>query len=113
MYLSREPAGISANFSSGSGGISLSIWAAPGLAIASSALATTKVLTKVVIHGPSRSLGGAIAGRDVRSPLGQLELDAAVAAIGVLGRGGLERLELAEAGGDQALRRHAPADQVL
>src|ERR1700730_10895889 len=48
-----------------------------------------------------------------RSPLRQLQLDAAVAAVGFLGPVGIDRLELAEAGGHQPLRRDALADQVL
>ncbi len=44
-----------------------------------------------------------------RSPFRQLELDAAVAFIGVLGGAGVDRLEFAKAGGDQPLRRDALA----
>src|SRR2546421_11914390 len=51
--------------------------------------------------------------RESKSPLRQLQLDAAVAAIGFIRRRGVERLELAEAGGDETLRRDALADQVL
>src|SRR5215471_395361 len=46
-------------------------------------------------------------------PLSQLELDATVATIGLLGLSRVERLELAEAGGDQMLRRNALADEIL
>src|SRR5262245_32400478 len=49
------------------------------------------------------------AGGGKELPLGQLELDAAVAPVGLLVGRGVERLELAEAGGDQALRRNALA----
>ena len=50
---------------------------------------------------------------DAVSPLRQLQLDAPVAPEGVVGRALIERLEFAEAGRDQALRRDALADQVL
>src|SRR6185437_230730 len=46
-------------------------------------------------------------------PLRQLQLDAAVAFVGLFGVAGVERLKLGEAGGDQPLRRHAARDQVL
>src|SRR5690606_13886799 len=45
--------------------------------------------------------------------LGQLELDPAVAAEGLFGEAALDRLELAEAGGGQAVRRDAFLDQHL
>src|SRR5262245_4782801 len=48
-----------------------------------------------------------------RSPLRQLELNAAVAAEGFLGLVGIDGLEFAEARGHQPLRRHALADEVL
>ena len=47
------------------------------------------------------------------SSLRQLQLDAAVAAVGFVARSRIERLEFAEAGRDQALRRDALGDQVL
>ena len=46
-------------------------------------------------------------------PLRQLQLDAAVAAQRLVAVAELERLELAEAGGDEPLRRHALADEIL
>src|ERR1043166_4044424 len=49
----------------------------------------------------------------IASPLRQLQLDSAVAAVGVLGPLVVERLELAESGGDQSLRRYPLGDQVL
>src|SRR5690349_15607317 len=48
-----------------------------------------------------------------RLSLGEFELDAAIAAVGVLGRSGIEWLELAKTRRDQPLWRHALADQVL
>src|SRR5215213_1457644 len=54
------------------------------------------------------------AGHDgARSPLRQLQLNATVTAVGILALPGIERLKLAETGCDEALRRDAPADQVL
>ena len=46
-------------------------------------------------------------------PLRQLQLDAAVALVGVFGVAGVERLKFGKAGGDQPLRRHAARNQVL
>jgi len=43
----------------------------------------------------------------------QLQLDAAVALVGVFGLRGVERLEFGEAGRDQTLRGHAERDQIL
>ena len=47
------------------------------------------------------------------SPLGQLELDAAVAAVSLVVLSRIERLELAEAGGNEMLRTDAFRDQIL
>ena len=46
-------------------------------------------------------------------PLRELQLDAAVAAVGFVAVAQLQRLELAEAGGHKPLRRHALADEIL
>src|SRR5262245_47767417 len=48
-----------------------------------------------------------------RSPLRQLELDATVAAEGVLGLVGIDGLEFAEARGHQPLGRDALTDEIL
>src|SRR6202040_544787 len=49
----------------------------------------------------------------ILSPLRQFQLDAPVVAEGFVAVAGVDRLELAKTGGDQALRRYAFADQIL
>src|SRR5436190_10383594 len=51
--------------------------------------------------------------RPLSLALGELELDATIAGIGLVRLLGIDRLEFTESGGNQVLRRHAPAHQVL
>src|SRR3954471_22279008 len=48
-----------------------------------------------------------------RSPLRQLQLDAAITVEGFIGLVGIDRLKFTKAGGDQPLWRHALGDQIL
>ena len=50
---------------------------------------------------------------DRSSALGQLQLDAAIAAVGIVAVCGVERLVVGEPGGGQPIGRHALRDQVL
>jgi hypothetical protein len=48
-----------------------------------------------------------------KSPLGQLELDAAVAPVGILGPAKINWLKFAKSGGDKVLWRYTLANEIL
>src|ERR1700685_1113911 len=73
-----------------------------------SAIRSNSISTKAVM-----SISYQIGKRVHLSPLRQFQLDAAVVAEGFVAGAGIDRLELAKTGGDQALRRDALADQIL
>src|SRR3984957_20977944 len=62
--------------------------------------------------GPGSALANARLSGTRDLPFRQLQLDAAVALVGFVGGGGVERLEFREAGRGQPLRRPAERNQV-